>query len=116
VNHILKISASNVKQDHDLRNIFEFFKWNEEKRMFETEIKQEELVKRLKITYDLKMDETIQDAPVVAELDTRQISSKESGNNNSNLTFNKYTANNTHGIYESFNGDLNFSQNRNGKF
>jgi hypothetical protein len=114
VNHILKISACNVKQDADLKNIFDFFKWNEEKRMFETEVKQEDLINKIGLVYDLKTEEIKKQVPIVVEEDTRQINRKGSGNN-SNLSFHKYTANNPHGVFETLNGDLSFSQSRNGK-
>jgi len=115
VNHILKISACNVKQDADLKNIFDFFKWNEEKRIFETVIKQEDLIRKIALVYDLKMEEIKKQVPIVDGEETRQIYRKGSGNN-SNLSFHKYSTNNYHGVFETLNGDLSFSQSRNGNF
>ena len=115
VHHILRLSAANVNQDSDLKNIFDYFKWNEEKRIFETEIKQEELVEKIESAYDIKIDQIMQDEKTDGD-DNNRILMKKETSNMSNFTLSKGNSNNPHGIYSNLNEDLSFSQNRNGKF
>ena len=86
--------------------------FNELKR--KVELRREDLIKKIGLVYDLKTEEIKKQVPIVVEEDTRQINRKGSGNN-SNLSFHKYTTNNPHGVFETLNGDLSFSQSRNGK-
>lgn len=110
VNHILRLSATNLKQDPDLKKIFQFFKWNDDKRIFETEIKREELINKIESAYDIKMTDMMnEDEDEVSQ----QINRKESLNS-SNFTFSKGNTN-QHGIYNSLNEEFSFPQNRNGK-
>ena len=114
VHHILRLSASNVNQDSDLKNIFDYFKWNEEKRIFETEIKQEELVQQIESAYDLKIDQVVKNEIQDREHESRILIKKETSNNSS-FSLNKANSNHPHGIYNNLNEELSFSQNRNGK-
>jgi hypothetical protein len=113
VQHYLRLLATYVRQDLDLKKIFDFFNWNEEKKVFEREIKQEELIKRLESTYELKLDGIMFDKKAEVE-DVSNLEIGKDSANNGNLTLNTGNSNIHPGVYNSLNEDLSFSQNING--
>ncbi len=114
VHQILRLSASNINQDSDLKNIFEYFKWSEEKRNFETEIKKEELVRKIESAYDLKIDQFLQNDVTDGDYESHNVIVKEISNNRC-LSSTEVNPNDHNQIYSNLNNELSFSQNRNGK-
>ena len=114
VHQILRLSASNVNQDSDLKNIFEYFKWNEEKKSFETEIKKEELVRKIESAYDLKIDQFLQNEITDEDYGSHNVIVKENSNNRC-LSSIEVNPNDHNQIYNNLSNELSFSQNRNGK-
>jgi hypothetical protein len=114
VNHILRLSANYIKHDQDLKNVFEYFKWNEEKRIFETDIKMEDAVRKIESTYEIKSGQSLNEGQLNEENESLQVNRKGSLNS-SNFTLNKGNSNLANRIYDSMNEEMNFTQNRNGK-
>lgn len=114
VNQILKLSASYGNQDSDLKNILEYFRWDEEKRIFESEIKKEELVQKIESAYDLKVDLLLQNDIKDGENESRNPIVKENSRIRC-LSSMEANPNDHNRIYNNINNELNFSQNRNGK-
>ncbi len=96
VDHILRLMSVDIRQDEELFGIFKNFKWNQHNKLFEDEVKKEDLIKKLEEVYDFKLEEINEDEK------NKKTARKESFGN-----LNSY-------MYNSVGSNLSFSQNRNG--